>query len=624
MTKPPAACFARLDSLYLGRSYFAAMKARLLAAFNFLLLVFIPLNIVKLLWVQPPELATRFVLNLFFGLAGLGSLFWLYKGRQELAGNWLVLSSALPIHLTNLLWTGYAEPLAVAIQIFVFDVVILLLALVFASRRMAVAVLLLIMACHLAFWAKALQDPMPGSMAFAADTMTRDGLIAMGFLFCLGITLMTMMEAAHRRRDEALRETRLLNENLEKLVSERTRDLEEATRRAHDASRAKSDFLANMSHEIRTPLHGIVASSELLLGRADLSPQAADQARLIADSGDLLLKVLGDVLDFSRIESGQLSLETHRFELIPLVRDTAALVASRAKTGGVQLIVTWAPGLPEFLEGDSYRLRQILLNLLSNAIKFTPAGGQVEITVSAENQTQPLPGIRFEVRDTGIGMDEPARERIFERFAQADVSTSRLYGGTGLGLAISDRLVRMMGGKLQVTSTPGQGSVFFFTLPLPTATGGPDPLTGHRDASRSLGLQVLVAEDNAINRKILGAQLEKLGCRFTMTCNGREALAVLSQGPLPDVILMDCDMPELDGWEATRQLRSWEKDAGATSRQIEASRLPVVALTAATLPEERQRCFAAGMNSYLPKPVKLAGLAEALAPFGLPPSPRAS
>jgi CheY-like chemotaxis protein len=159
---------------------------------------------------------------------------------------------------------------------------------------------------------------------------------------------------------------------------------------------------------------------------------------------------------------------------------------------------------------------------------------------------------------------------------------------------------------------------------LPAATGGPDPLTGHRDAPRSLGLQVLVAEDNAINRKILGAQLEKLGCRFTMTCNGREALAALDQCPLPDVILMDCDMPELDGWEATRQLRSWAEAPDASPQRLEASRLPVVALTAATLPEERQRCFAAGMNSYLPKPVKLAGLAEALAPFGPPRAPRAS
>jgi signal transduction histidine kinase/CheY-like chemotaxis protein len=422
-----------------------------------------------------------------------------------------------------------------------------------------------------------------------------------------------MIQAAHQRSEESLRQTRITNENLGRLVSERTRELEQASAEAAGASRAKSEFLANMSHEIRTPLNGIIASSDLLMRRKDLSPETAEHARLISESGDLLLKLLGDILDFSKIEAGQLALEKHTFELVPIITDTVALGTSKATQGSVQLDLSIAPDLSKHLQGDSYRLRQILLNLVSNAVKFTPAGGRIAVAVTSTAPAANPSPIRFEVRDTGIGMDAPTLARIFERFTQADSSTTRRYGGSGLGLAISSRLVEMMGGRLEVKSAPGKGTVFSFIVPLqPAFTPAPSRVT-LQPIETHLDLRVLLAEDNAVYRKIVAVQLAQLGCRCVIATDGEEALLALEQEPLPDVVLMDCHMPNLDGWETTRRLRSWAGDPLA--RRQTAAAIPVIALTAATLPEERARCVAAGMNDFVSKPVKLADLHRCLAAF---------
>lgn len=617
MPRPFATYFAGLDSAYSGRPYFVGLKARLLAICSLMIVTLVPVNIAKLLWMQPSQLGFRLTFSLCLMGAGFLSLRWLRRGRVGLAGNGLVLVTTCSIHVLLLLVPTYDEPLSAAILIFVFDLVFLLLALVFASRWVATSVLAIVVASHVTFHLRELHDGIEaGSVHVAADTLLREGLVTIALVFFLGIALVRMIEEAHRRSEEALGRTREMNANLNRLVAERTSDLEVAIGRANEASRAKGDFLANMSHEIRTPLNGIIASADLLRRNPDLTSQAAEQVRLIADSGELLLKQLSDILDFSKIEANQMELETHPFELGPLMADCVALMKTQAAQSGLRLDHEIDGNLHRRWSGDSFRLRQVLLNLVSNAIKFTPAGGRVQVAALCTDPLANPPRVRFEVRDTGIGMDEAAIKRIFERFTQADSSTTRRYGGTGLGLAISSRIVAMMGGVLGVESVSGAGSTFYFTLSMRVSA---EPHAAALGAARlktpKLGLRVLVAEDNVMNQKILVTQLDTLGCACTIVNDGKELLAALCQNEAPDVVLMDCHMPNLDGWEATRRLRGWAVDGAATAQQKEAAVLPVIALTAAALPEERARCMESGMNEFLSKPVKLADLEAVLQPL---------
>ncbi len=618
MTRQLRAFVSRLDSVYAQAPHFTQLKARLLAAFDALIIGWVPVNMAKLVWISPPYMAIRLGVSVCMAVAGVWSLQCLRRGQLLRAGNVLALALIVPIH--TLLLTApheYLQPLSTGVQLLITDLVFLLVAIVFASRRVAMSMFVLVLSGMVWFYFEVLRaEPLNGSLRFAADTLFRDGLFAIVFIFCLGITLVQMIEAANRRSEEALRTTHAVNANLERLVSERTEALAVATRDAQASARVKGEFLANMSHEIRTPLNGIIGSSDLLSQRTDLPMAAAEQVRLIAESGDLLLKLLGDILDFSKVEAGQLDLERRPFELGGTVADTISLLAQKAATENVDLSFTLAPGLPAQVVGDSYRLRQVLLNLASNAIKFTPKGGRAQLTVSSTApDADPVP-LRFEMRDTGIGIDAETQTRIFDRFTQADTSTTRRFGGSGLGLAISSHLVRLMGGKLEVESTPGRGATFFFTLTLPRVSAStPDGVVtaaGIRPKVE-LGVHALIVEDNPVNRSILIAQLKQLGCRHSIARDGEEALQALEKGIAVDVILMDCHMPNLDGWETTRRLRGWSGEADAARRR--AASIPVVALTAAALKEERQRCLDAGMNEFLSKPVRLADLERVLLRF---------
>ena len=614
MPRPFAYSVTRLDAIYREQPYFTGMKARLLGAFIFQLFIFVPLNVAKLLWLHPPDVPIRLGLNALMFISGLLSLRLLFQGKLEIAGSALVVGLIFPPHILVLAAHEISQPLSVGIQLFAYDLVFILLATVFASRRVAFVVLAVIVASHIGF--NGMRMPgghIPGALEFSADTLLRDGLIAIAFVFAIGVVLSRMIEGAHRRSEESLKATRALNENLGQLVSARTRELEAATQRATAASRAKSEFLANMSHEIRTPLNGIIASSDLLLRGPHLPAEAAEHVRLVAESGDLLLRLLSDILDFSKIEAGQLTLEKHAFKPTALVADTLALVAPKAGAGDLILESTVSPELVRYLEGDSYRLRQVLLNLVSNAIKFTPPGGRVHVSVTSATPTaDPLP-LHFAVHDTGIGIDADALTRIFDRFTQADSSTTRRFGGSGLGLAISSHLVRLMGGNLEVTSTPGRGSTFHFSLQLGSAAiSAPSPELKLAANARLL-LRVLIVEDNLVNQKIIASQLTRLGCAFTLANDGEDALVQLETLPLPDVILMDCHMPRLDGWETSIRIRGWSHDADPARRK--ASGLPIIALTAAALPEDRAHCAAAGMNQFLIKPVKLDELQRILQPL---------
>jgi signal transduction histidine kinase/ActR/RegA family two-component response regulator len=415
-------------------------------------------------------------------------------------------------------------------------------------------------------------------------------------------------------QDEVGQLTRGFNDMLanlqerDRMLADRNRELELAVQQAtsaresaEQALRVKSMFLANMSHEIRTPMNGILGLTEILL-ESPLPEREREHVRTVLQSGRALLKIINEILDFSKIEAGKLVLSPTDFNLNDFLQELMQLFGHQARQQGLALSLQLDPDTPAWVCADAGRLRQILANLLGNALKFTPAGSVVLRVSSSPLQSAAI-RLVFEVTDTGIGISEAQHSQIFEDFNQGDSSSARRHGGTGLGLSIAMRLARLMNGSISVQSRQGFGSTFVLKVQAQASQAHSAP---QADAANVTGQffpnsRVLVVEDNLVNQIVAQAALERLGCQVDLADGGAEGVQAARLQHY-DLVLMDCQMPEVDGYEATRQIRLWEL------AQKSARRLPIAALTAHAMAGDQEKCEAAGMDDYLSKPMSAAEL----------------
>lgn len=407
---------------------------------------------------------------------------------------------------------------------------------------------------------------------------------------------------------EQSRALKELTMSLEKKVEERTAELKIARDQALEATRLKSQFLANVSHEVRTPLNGLIGMTSLLQ-TMELTPEQQEYVEAMRCSGEALVAIINDILDFSKIEAGKLQLMVTDLNVRTVVNDVVSILDEHALRKGLRISCTVDSEVPRALRGDPGRLQQVLVNLVGNAVKFTEGGG-VAITVTMDEQQPEFVMLRFEVLDTGSGISPESQERLFQPFSQVDQSSTRKYGGTGLGLAISKQLVELMGGQIGVESRAGRGSTFWFTVKLGKRQF--DVHEGHsaqsemKSAKAARSPKILVVDDNSVNQKVAVGMLQRLGYSADVAASGLEAVEAASRTRY-DLILMDCQMPDKDGFDAAVEIRKLRQGPQRVKGPV-----PIVAMTAYAMEGDRERCLEAGMDDYIAKPVRIEDLQAVL------------
>ncbi|MEO6846294.1 MAG: MASE1 domain-containing protein [Chthoniobacterales bacterium] len=450
-----------------------------------------------------------------------------------------------------------------------------------------------------------------GCGAFVQPELSEGVFLLWTYLSSVAILslMMTGIEVGRSRAERELLQSKEELEETNRQLQESIANAKQLAIEAKSASEAKSSFLANMSHEIRTPMNAIIGMTEMLID-SPLTEEQQKNAELVRSSGESLLLLINDILDLSRIEAGKLDLELGKFNLQKLLDEISALLKPEAENKKLKFSYDIRPEVPLSFYGDAGRLRQVLLNLANNAVKFTNAG-EINIHVATESVEGNDCILCFEIEDTGIGIAKLRMNQLFHPFVQADNSTTRKFGGSGLGLAISRQLVELMGGEIGMESEEGKGSVFYFTVRLlkaeqtsvaqSSAEKLPDPVVKAISTAR-----LLVVEDNVTNQSVVSMQLRRLGYKADVVSNGREALETLRSTDY-DIVLMDCQMPEMDGYETTKAIR-----AGKEGGNVRNPDIPIIAMTANAMKTDRDICLAAGMNDYISKPIRGKELGEVL------------